>query len=159
MGSSWSCTVDDVASEFPGFQRNSAGDVSDTQIQTWIDRSAAAISAALVQRNFDPDAPPTPLTQRQTDLLAGLNTSAVVRQLADVIAARLSLQTGEPAIGGSRGQSLSAILKDIRGGAYDSFFGVQSRLRDANAFAGSDTDETTPEERGENRAFGMNQDL
>ncbi|HLI03151.1 MAG TPA: hypothetical protein VFC10_07440 [Terriglobia bacterium] len=151
------CTVDDVAAEFPSFVRNA--DIQDAQIQAWIDRAAAAIAAALVQRGFDPDAPPLPLTTRQSALLSGLNAAAVVRQLGDVLASRVSLQTGEPAVAGARGQALTTILKDIRAGAYDQFFGIQSRFRDSNAFAGADTDGTTPEDRQENRAFGMNQDL
>ncbi len=112
-----------------------------------------------MQRGFDPDAPPLPLTTRQSALLSGLNAAAVVRQLGDVLASRVSLQTGEPAVAGARGQALTTILKDIRAGAYDQFFGIQSRFRDSNAFAGADTDGTTPEDRQENRAFGMNQDL
>lgn len=153
------CSVDDVAAEFPAFQRNATGDIQDATIQSWIDRAAADIAAALMQRGFDPDAPPQALMARQTNLLSGLNAMAVVKQLGDALATRVSLQTGEPAISSSKGRSLTAILKDIRTGAYDGFFGIPSRLTDGNAFAGAETDGSTPEDRGENRAFGMNQDL
>lgn len=153
------CTVDEVASKFPSFVRNSPGDIQDGQIQEWIDDAAAEIAAALVQRGFDPDAPPQPLTTRQSNLLRSLNRKAGVAELGSALAARITLQTGEPAIVSSSGQKITTVVNDIRAGAYDSFFGIQSRLRDGNAFAGAESDQTTPEDRGENRGFGMNQDL
>lgn len=153
------CSVDDVCAEFPSFQRNVAGDIQDTQIQSWINRAAAMIAAALVQRGFDPDSPPTALTTRQSDLLAELNAQAGVHKLGSVLQARVSLQTGDAAMMADRGTSIKQILKDIRAEAYDGIFGIESRLVDGNAYAGADTDKSTPEERGENRAFGMTEEF
>ena len=122
------CTVDDVCSEFPSFQRNAAGDIQDSQIQDWIDDAAAQIAAALVQRGFDPDAPPQPLTTRQTNLLRSMNRAAGVAKLGSVLAARVTLQTGEPAIVTTRAQSLEKILDAIRNRAFDGVFGVASQF-------------------------------
>src|SRR5690242_10920067 len=122
------CPVDDVCSEFPSFQRNAAGDIQDSQIQDWIDDAAAQIAAALVQRGFDPDAPPQPLTTRQTNLLRSMNRAAGVAKLGSVLAARVTLQTGEPAIVTTRAQSLEKILDAIRNRAFDSIFGIGSQF-------------------------------
>jgi|SRR5690242_20194865 len=122
------CTVDDVCSEFPSFQRNAAGDIQDSQIQDWLDDAAAQIAAALVQRGFDPDAPPAALTTRQSNLLRSMNRSAGVAKLGSVLAARQTLQTGEPAIVTTRSQSLEKILDAIRNRAFDGIFGVASQF-------------------------------
>lgn len=146
------CTVADVCSEFPSFQRNAAGDIQDADIQSWIDDAAAQIASALVQRGFDPDAPPQPLTERQTNLLRGMNRAAGVAKLGSVLAARVTLQTGEPAIVTSRGQSLKAILDAIRNRAFDGVFGIGSQF---GGIAGGEVPNTeTLDNEGLSNFFG-----
>ncbi len=146
------CTVDDVCSEFPSFQRNVAGDIQDSDIQNWIDEAAAEIAAALVQRGFDPDAPPVPLTSRQTLLLKSMNRSAGVAKLGSVLTARVTLQTGEPAIVTTRAQSLGKILDAIRNRAYDGFFGIGSQF---GGIAGGEIPNTeTLDDEGMSNFFG-----
>ena len=150
------CTIDDVCSEFPSFQRNLTGDIQDTQIQDWIDDAAAQIAAALVQRGFDPDAPPTPLTTRQSNLLRSLNRSAGVAKLGSVLAARQTLQTGEPAIVTTRAQSLEKILDAIENRRFDGFFGLSSQF---GGIAGGEVPNTeTLYDEGLSNFFGKFED-
>lgn len=150
------CQISDVCADFPRFVRDSPGSVQDSAIQSWIDNAAARIDAALINRGIAPAA--TTLTADQQNWLRSLNLDAAVGRMGLVLEAQVTLQPGEVSLAGQRLKQFETTLNEVRNGRYDWFFGLQSRLRDPNAFAGADTDRSTPRERGENRAFGVNED-
>jgi len=158
---SYFCQISDVVSEFPAFQRSAPGSVSDNQIQTWIYRSAARIMAALMQRGVDLTQPTLPNGQpvsfEQLNWLAELNEDAAASKLGAVLQSNVTLQPGEISIAGQRRRSFEAVMDDVRKGRYDAFWGLQSRLW--GSVGGAETDRSTPGQRGENRAFGRNQEF
>jgi len=152
------CTPDDVCAAFPGFVRNAAGSIQDTQIQDWIDQHAARVDAALLQRGFDPQKPPSSgLVARQLNWLTALNADAAIGELGRALEGNITLQPGEVSLVSGRRKNYETVLEDIRKGRYDAFFGLQSRLWGSTG--GAETDKSTPGERKENRTFGRNQEF
>lgn len=118
------CTVSDVVKAFPGFQRNAAGSLQDIEIDGWIDNWAGRIAAALAERGlvlatFEP-------SDDQTNFLKGLNEDGAVGDMASALQTQISTQSGEIAVGASRGRRAEATLKKIAERGYDKFFGIQT---------------------------------
>jgi hypothetical protein len=149
------CGITDVTHAFPSFQRNATNSVQDSQIQSWIVQHAARIDAALIQRGFDPQNPPVPLTSRQISWLQVLNADAAIGELGRALEGNITLQPGEISLVGGRRKNYETVLADIRLGRFDQFFGLKSRMW--GSMAGAETDKSTPYSREENRAFGRNQ--
>jgi len=146
------CTVDDVAASFPRFVRNAVGSISDAQIQGWIDDHAARIRSTLMMRGVDPAA--MTLTTDQSNFLRSLNRDAGIAELGSALEGNLTLQPGEYSLAAARRRSYEQTLADIKRAAYDQFFAQTSRLVGT---AGANMDQSSPEERQENRSFGKNQ--
>jgi hypothetical protein len=141
--------------------RGAAGSVSDAQIQTWIDRGASRIHAALFQRGIDPESglrpDGQPFSGSQLAFLADLNEDYAAARLASVLESVNTLQPGEVSVAGQRRKQYETILADIRLGRYDAYFAQVSRIR--GSIGGAETDSSTPSDRGENRGFGRDVDL
>lgn len=142
------CTADDVCSAFPSFQRNIAGDIQDSEIDDWIDEAAAQIAAALVQRGFDPDSPPTALTTRQNNLLKLWNKAAVVARMAAAQAERSGAASKFP----DPDQVMQNITDSIMKRNFDGIFGIASQF---GGFAGGEIPDTeTLDDEGLSNFFG-----
>lgn len=151
------CQISDVTKAFPRFVRNATGSVQDADIQGWIDQHAARIDAALMQRGFDPQAPPTPgLSARQQNWLVILNADGAIGELGRVLEGNVTLQPGEVSLVSGRRKNYETVLADIRLGRYDNFFGLVSRIR--GSIAGAESTQDAPEDRRENRGFGRTQE-
>lgn len=146
------CTVDDVCSAFPRFVRNAAGSIQDSQIQGWIDDRKARIRSVAMMRNFDTDA-----QVNSTDIanfLRSLNREGAIADLADALEATISTASGSVALSERHRASYEAELAEIKAGLHDFLFGLVSRVAGT---AGADTPvDQTPEDTGENQAFGKN---
>jgi len=149
------CTIEQVVSEFPRFERNLAGGIQDDDIQMWIDTASARINAALIQRGIAPAS--LDLSTDQANWLQSLNTDYAVGRMGLVLQAQITLQPGEVSLAGQRLKQFDAVLNDVRAGRYDAFFGVRSRLW--GSVGGAETERSTPAQRDENRAFGRNQEF
>ena len=146
------CTVDDVCSAFPRFVRNAAGSISDAQIQGWIDDRKARIRSVCMQRNFDPDAQAN--SDDITNVLRSLNREGAIGDLADALEAIITTASGAVALSERHRASYEAQLAEIKAGAHDFLFGLASRVAGT---AGADTPVgQTPEDTGQNQAFGKN---
>jgi hypothetical protein len=148
-------TVDDVCSAFPRFVRNSPGSVQDAQIQGWIDDRKARIRSVCMMRNFDPDAPPGGVNSVDvTNFLRSLNREGAIGDLADALEATITTASGAVALSERHRASFEAQLAEIKAGAHDTLFGLVSRV---TGTAGADTPVgQTPEDTGQNQAFGKN---
>ncbi len=146
------CTVDDVCSAFPRFVRNAAGSIQDSQIQGWIDDRKARIRSVCMMRNFDPDAQAN--STDITNFLRSLNREGAISDLADALEATITTAAGAVALSERHRASFEAELAEIKAGAHDSLFGLVSRVAGT---AGADTPpDQTPEDTGQNQAFGKN---
>ena len=164
------CSITDVTNAFPSFQRNAPGSIQDAQIESWISIHAIRIRAALVQRGADPGSPNLPgwpagstlpsglaLSADQVTFLQGLNADMAIGELGRALEGNVTLQPGEISLISGRRRNYEAVLEDIRKGRYDAFFSLQSRLWGSTG--GAETGKSTPGQRGENRAFGRNQEF
>lgn len=154
------CTVDDVAAAFPGFQRSAAGSTSDAQIQSWIDARAGRIYSAFLGRGIDIDS--LVLTARQTAFLQGVNADGAIGDLGDALQGNASYQPGESSASAQHRAAYERVLKEIAAGVHDRLFNPDAATMDTESgfggVAGAETtDGETPEDRGENRAFGKDQ--
>jgi len=153
------CTVDDVCSAFPRFQRNVPGSIQDAQIQGWIDDRKARIRAAFFARSIDPDA--MTLTTDQANFLRALNRDGAIADLGDALQGNVSLQPGEHSLAGSRRQSFERQIKEIKDGLFDKIFAAIARTVEIEPLlggvAGGETDRSTAFDRGEDKAFSKNQ--
>lgn len=138
------CAITDVVADYPAFQRSAPGSVTDSQIQNWINRGASLIRAALMQRDIDPgdassagiwpaNAPllpnGLPLSINQQLWLAELNEDYAASKLGAVLESNVTLQPGEISIAGQRRRHFEAVLKEIRDGKHDAYFGAASRIK------------------------------
>ncbi|PYV31447.1 MAG: hypothetical protein DMG22_16930 [Acidobacteria bacterium] len=148
-------TVDDVCSAFPRFVRNSAGSISDAQIQGWIDDRKARIRSVCMMRNFDPDAPPGGVNSVDvTNFLRSLNREGAIADLADALEANITTAAGPVALSERHRQSFESQIAEIKSGVHDYLFGQASRV---TGTAGADTPvDQTPADTGQNQAFGKN---
>jgi hypothetical protein len=154
------CTVDDVCSAYPGFQRGQQGSVSDAQIQAWVDDRKARLRSCFLQRGIDPDA--LTLTDDQAAFLRGINAAPVIAQLGDAIQAQQSGASAELSLAGAANRRFEAVLKEIQAGLHDRMFSTVARTADIEpqfgGIGGAETTEgETPEDRDENRSFGKDQ--
>jgi hypothetical protein len=152
-------TIDDVCASFPSVQRNAPGSVQDDQIQDWIDDWKARIRGAFLSRNIDPDA--LTLTADQMNFLRGLNRDGAIAELGDAVQGVITLQPSELALVGARRRSCERVVEQIKQGLYDVMFSGLARHVEIEplfgGIGGAETDESTPQDRGENRAFGKDQ--
>lgn len=147
------CTVDDVASSLPFFQRNAPGSVSDNQIQGWIEDRKARIRSLLLKRGIDPDA--LTLTADQAAFLRGLNRDGAIGDLGDALQSAVTLQPGEISLAQTHRSTYERVIKEIQQGFHDVLFAKQAVF---GGTAGAETEPgETPEDRGENRSFGKDQ--
>jgi hypothetical protein len=153
------CQITDVTNAFPSFQRNAPGSIQDIQIQAWIDQYGAEIRALLMKRGFDPLNPPggVSLTPDQANWLTLRNADVVIGELGRALEGNVTLQPGEISTVAGRRKNYEKVMADVSKGEYDAFFGVPSRLW--GSIGGAETDKSTPGQRGENRAFGRNQEF
>ena len=146
------CTVDDVCSAFPRFVRNAAGSIQDSQIQGWIDDRKARIRSVTMMRNFDPDAQAN--STDVANLLRSLNREGAIADLADALEATITTAAGPVALSERHRQSFESQIAEIKNGVHDYLFGQVSRVAGT---AGADTPVgQTPDDTGQNQAFGKN---
>jgi len=155
------CTVLDVCTAFPQFQRASPGSIGDTDIQGWINDCKSRIRSALLTPGFETDT--ATLTTDQKRFLRGLNRDGAIADLGDSLTATITLQPGEISLAAARRKSFETVLKELMDGKHDRLFqpdiaataNVEPMM---DGIAGAETDPIeTPWDRGENRAFGKNQ--
>jgi len=154
------CTVDDVASALPFFQRNQPGSISDAQIQGWIDDRKARIRAALLARGIDPDA--LTLSTDQANWLRALNRDGAIADLYDALAGASHLQPSEAAIAGRHARAYEGLMAEVTQGLHDRLFSTLAKTLDIKpGLAGTGGAETRPgetaDDRGENRSFSKDQ--
>ena len=153
------CTVDDVCPVFPRFVRNAANSIQDAQIQGWIDDRKARIRAALYARGIDPDA--MTLTTDQANFLRALNRDGAVADLADALEGNVSLEAGEESEASARRKSFELQIAEIKQGLYDKFFSQLARTVEIQptlgGTAGGETDQSTAQDRRENKSFSKDQ--
>lgn len=154
------CSVDDVCTSFPQFQRDANNSIQDSEIQRWIDNRKARIRSALMTRGFDPDNPPTPLTTDQTNFLRSLNLDGAIGDLGDALQVTVTLQPGEFSLSSARRASFERVLKEINAAAHDRLFQpLIARTREVKpllgGIAGAETDPDA-ESITENRSFFKN---
>ena len=151
-------TVDEVCAAFPTFQRGATGSISDAQIQKWVDDWAARIYSAVLARGAD--LATLVLTAVQTNFLRGLNVDGGVAELGAALQGSLTLQPGEYSLAAARRRSAERTLKQISDGEHDTLFGVEVEGAKFAGVAGAETTvDETPEDLGENRGFGKNQEF
>lgn len=154
------CAITDVVAAFPNFVRNATGSIQDSQIQSWIDQHAARINAALAQRGINASSGVLPngqaLSADQSNWLIILNADAAIGEMGRALEGNVTFQPGEISLVAGRRKNYETTLNDIRGGRYDAYFGQVSRFTNTGTygFGGAEADDSTPAERGENRAFG-----
>lgn len=155
------CSVDDVVSAFPQFQRSAPASISDSQIQGWIDDRKAQIRSAFLTRGYDPDA--DSLSGDKTNFLRALNRDGAMADLGDALCSTITLQPGEYSIAAGRRSSFNTVLKDIKAGLHDRLF-QPSKAKTSDvaplikAVGGAETDRTlTPATNQLNQFFGKNQ--
>lgn len=147
------CTVDDVCSAFPQFQRQANGSISDTDIQRWIDEWKVTIRSEFLRRNFDPDT--ATLTQDQQAFLRLLNKNGAIADLGTALIATVTLQPGEHALAATRRDHVEFTLQEIREGVHDYLFNIGTLF---GGIAGAETDpRQTPASVNQNRFFGRSQ--
>lgn len=153
------CTLEDVCTAFPQFQRQQPGSVSDDDIQGWIDDKKSRIRATLLSRGYDTDA--LVLNDDQKRFLRALNRDGAIPDLGDALQGTLTLQPGEYSLPAMRRKTYETVLKEILAGVYDRLFNPTAKIADVasqmKAVGGAETDGSTPADRGENRRFGVNQ--
>jgi hypothetical protein len=98
-----------------------------------------------------------PISADQIAFCQGLNADAAIGELGRALEGNVTLQAGEISLVAGRRRNYESMLADIRLGRYDAFWNAPSRLWGSTG--GAETDKTTPCERGENRAFGRNQEF
>jgi len=145
-------TVDEVCSEFPRFQRNQAGSVSDAQIAGWLAGFAARIDSALAERGIV--VADLTLTAAQAAWLAALNQDAGVGKLGVVLQGNVTMQPGEYSLAAARGRQYEKVLAGVHDGVYDKFWGIQTKSKFGGVGGAEVAKTDTPEALGENRAFG-----
>jgi hypothetical protein len=153
------CTVDDVCTAFPRFVRNAPNSIQDTQIQDWIDDRKSRIRSAFYARNIDPDA--MTLTTDQASFLRALNRDGAIADLGDALQGNISLQPGEYSLASARRKSFELQIKEIKEGLYDKIFSAIARTVEIEpllgGIAGGETDHSTAQDRGEDKAFSKNE--
>jgi hypothetical protein len=153
------CTVDDVCTAFPRFVRNAPNSIQDTQIQDWIDDRKARIRAAFFARKIDPDA--MTLTSDEANFLRALNRDGAIADLGDALQGNIALQPGEYSLAGARRKSFELQIEEIKQGLYDKAFSALARTVEIEpllgGIAGGETDRSTAQDRGEDKAFSKNQ--
>ena len=153
------CTVNDVCTAFPRFQRNVAGSIQDSDIQGWIDDHKARIRMAFLARLIDPDA--MALTTDQTNFLRALNRDGAIADLGDALQGNIALQPGEFSLSGERRKSFERQIEEIKQGLADALFAAVARHVEIEPLlggtAGGETDRSTAFERDEDKAFSKNQ--
>jgi len=150
-------TVDEVCSEFPRFQRNQAGSVSDAQVADWLEQFAARIDSALAERGII--VANLTLTAAQAAWLANLNQNAGCAKLGLVLQGTVTLQPGEYSLAASRMRDFEKVLRQVSEGVYDKFWGIQTTSKLGGVAGAEVAKEDTPEALGDNRAFGKNQEF
>ena len=149
-------TVDEVCSEFPRFQRDQEGSVSDAQIANWLTGFAARIDSALGERGIV--VANIVLSAAQAAWLAALNQDAGVGKLALTLQGAVTLQPGEYSLPAARLRQYEKVLAGIHDGVYDKFWGISGGK--FGGVGGAEVAKTdTPEALGENKAFGKNQEF
>jgi hypothetical protein len=154
------CTVDDICSAFPQFNRNAPGSISDDRILGWIEDRKARIRSAFLTRGTDPDT--LPHTPDQAAFLRSLNRDGAAADLADSLQSNVTLQPGEMSLGAMRRQAFERVIAEITKGQHDRLFRADARTADVapqlGGTAGGETDPNeTPADRGQNKAFGKGQ--
>jgi hypothetical protein len=153
------CTVDDVCSAFPRFVRNAPNSIQDAQIQDWIDDRKARVRSALYARAIDPDV--MQLTPDQANFLRALNRDGAIADLGDALQGTVALQPGEYSLAAARRKSFEGQIREIKDGLYDKIFAVIARTVEIEPLlggvAGGDTDRSTAQDRGENKAFSKDE--
>jgi hypothetical protein len=177
-------TVDDVAGLFPTFKRGTPQqNPPDELIQTFIGDCASEIDSVLLRRfNESISQPPysgnlvawlaaLPLPIEAANILEKINRFGAAVQLAGVLAsygvsgvAKLATQIEATYV--EHFGYLNARGKDgkpMPAGPYDHLFDSQARTESPRplfgGIGGAETDHSTPEDRGEDRAFGRNQEF
>ena len=149
------CTVDQVCSEFPRFQRGQEGSVSDAQILDWLTGYAARIDSALAERGIV--VADLVLTAAQSAWLAALNQDAGVGKLGVALQGNVTMQPGEYSLAAARLRQYEKILAGIKDGTYDKFWGIATTSKFGGVAGGETTPGETAEDRGENKDFSKGQ--
>jgi hypothetical protein len=171
-------TLDLVCSLFPTFKRGTAQqNPADTVIQTYLDNHASKINAVLLQRfgeaitqagSLTAWLAALPQTEDASNVLEEINRFGAAVTLVEVFAAY--------GVSGVRDQATKVLVptyerlwnelnaRDANGrptgsGPYDKLFDPLARTETPRptleGIGGAETDGTTPEDRDENRAFGI----
>lgn len=155
------CTIDDVTSSFPQFQRTAYGSIQDTEIQSWIDDRKSRIRSVLLARGFDPDA--VTLTGDQSKFLRALNRDGASADFGDALQSTITLQPGEYSVAAARRKSFELVIKEINQGLHDGLFQPDiSRTTEVGSLfsgvGGAEVDPgQTPVTASQTRFFGRSQ--
>lgn len=128
------CSVNDVCSAFPQFQRDAHGSVQDTDIAGWILDRKARIRSALLTRGFDPDL--NILTSDQANFLRALNRDGAIPDLGSAIQGTTTLQPGEYSLAQAHRKTYETVLTEITKGLHDKLFNIRSRTTDVGPLFG-----------------------
>ena len=118
-------TVDAVVGEVPMYKRG--GQISDTQIKTWIRSTAQEVSAEMMRRglSMDPSTwqqPSTAADPNPVDVLEMVNRMGAAARLASAIGASFVAGGNEWGVAKNLERAYDRQLQALRAGDYDKFF-------------------------------------